>query len=358
MNRNLLAYVVLTSGLHILSLFPFYNNLSLVLLAPLLVHLVCSIYLIATSQKKSIFWIIVVHVFMLGGLFIVNVFSDGIEAYSLVVQEFEYISMVYSLLSILFILSFTFYSYTQLEKRVVSFTERNEKVLADNRSYGGELKRLTDKVSRFQKEKDDEKWISELHTYFIEIIRDLQENDDIYDVLLRQLALKMDLNQLSIFITKNSESSKAKLIKVASYAFDVTKHEAHEEIEEGETLLGQCLLEKQQVIIDDLPEGYLYISSGLGDASAKFLLIQPLLFHETLEGVIEIASFHKIPSHHLKFIELISIEIASMIRGKKTDKVSDELYNQVSRKMEILKEENKSLKLRLKDFEKNDSIDA
>jgi PAS domain-containing protein len=59
----------------------------------------------------------------------------------------------------------------------------------------------------------------------------------------------------------------------------------------GEGLVGQCARERQMVTLTNLPPDYLRISSGLGGAAPSNACAWPLMSHDTLLGVLEVASF-------------------------------------------------------------------
>ncbi len=59
----------------------------------------------------------------------------------------------------------------------------------------------------------------------------------------------------------------------------------------GEGLVGQCAVERKAIILDEVPANYLHIDSGSGEALPCHLAIMPLLYRDTLIGVLELASF-------------------------------------------------------------------
>jgi GAF domain-containing protein len=73
--------------------------------------------------------------------------------------------------------------------------------------------------------------------------------------------------------------------------------------EYGEGLVGQVASTGQTLFIDDVPEGYITIISGLGSASPKYLLIVPVKKDDKLAGVIELASFKRLTEDQRKFVE-------------------------------------------------------
>ncbi|UGB37531.1 response regulator [Frateuria soli] len=76
----------------------------------------------------------------------------------------------------------------------------------------------------------------------------------------------------------------------------------------GEGLVGQCVIERKPIALDEVPERYLRIHSGAGEASPAHVLILPVLFRERLVGVLELASFAPIaPLCHQFLDELLPI---------------------------------------------------
>ncbi len=81
----------------------------------------------------------------------------------------------------------------------------------------------------------------------------------------------------------------------------------------GEGLIGQCAANGRTLYVDDVPEGYIKIISGLGSASPRFLLVVPVKKEEKVIGVIEIASFSGISEDQRKFVEESSHLLAEKI---------------------------------------------
>lgn len=61
----------------------------------------------------------------------------------------------------------------------------------------------------------------------------------------------------------------------------------------GEGLLGQCAVEKRSQTIDTAAAGFAAIRSGLGEAAPATLLLAPIMLHDRLLGVVELALLHK-----------------------------------------------------------------
>lgn len=84
----------------------------------------------------------------------------------------------------------------------------------------------------------------------------------------------------------------------------------------GEGLIGQAAANGQLLYLDEIPEGYIKIISGLGSASPRFLLIAPIKHQDTVLGVLEIASFSPFSADQRKFVEQGAQLIADKLSTK------------------------------------------
>ncbi len=85
----------------------------------------------------------------------------------------------------------------------------------------------------------------------------------------------------------NSETNKFQ--SIASYAY--YSSELPPEFESGDGLTGQVVKDKKAMFLNELPEGYVKVVSGLGKHKPKFLTIIPVIIDGEVVGVIELATF-------------------------------------------------------------------
>ncbi|HYG66267.1 MAG TPA: ATP-binding protein, partial [Anaeromyxobacteraceae bacterium] len=70
-----------------------------------------------------------------------------------------------------------------------------------------------------------------------------------------------------------------------------------------ESLVGQCAFEKKRILVERVPSGYVSITSGLGAAPPRCLVVLPVLFEGETKAVIELASFEAFSPNHLAFFD-------------------------------------------------------
>jgi two-component system chemotaxis sensor kinase CheA len=91
-----------------------------------------------------------------------------------------------------------------------------------------------------------------------------------------------------VFYLQMWQDDQQKFVKIASYAV-YGNDEAIEEFRLGEGLIGQSAMEGRTIILHNLPDHYLKVASGLGQAFPKSLIITPIEFKGQVEAVIEVA---------------------------------------------------------------------
>ena len=94
----------------------------------------------------------------------------------------------------------------------------------------------------------------------------------------------------------------------ASYSF-VKRKNSKTSFKLREGIIGQAAYEQHTIMLSPVPEDFIKISSALGESVPATLIVLPIVYHENLLGVIEIASFEPLATLHQ---ELISEMMPSM----------------------------------------------
>ncbi len=192
-------------------------------------------------------------------------------------------------------------------------------VLSKNDVLGKSLMEMRDnllKASEEEKKRNEEtarlSWTQNGITEINEILRQYSDSvEHLADELIKFLVNYTESVQGGFYLIEEHDEEKVISLK-STYAYDRKKEmEAHIEI--GEGLVGRAVKEKQKIVIEDLPEGYLLVRSGLGDKSPNNLIVIPLIFEETVLGAIELAGFKKYDEFKENFLEQISIRITSSV---------------------------------------------
>ena len=128
---------------------------------------------------------------------------------------------------------------------------------------------------------------------------------------------------------------------MAAYAFEKRKF-LQKRIEKSEGLIGEVFREGSTVYMTQVPNSYVNITSGLGDASPRAILLVPLKLNEQVYGVVEIASFQEFEPYQIEFIEKLGESIASTFASVGNATQTEKLLQEsilLSEKMKAQEEE-------------------
>ncbi len=139
--------------------------------------------------------------------------------------------------------------------------------------------------------------ILKIITTKIEAATTLQE---VAQAFLWTLAKETNCTQGAFYIVQHSV-----LKFVEGYAFHLTENE-NLDLEIGEGITGQVAKDGKYINIDNVPEGYLTVLSGLGTSSPTNLLVYPFKSNNKVVAVIELASFEKIGDTQIEAIQKLN----------------------------------------------------
>ena len=209
-------------------------------------------------------------------------------------------------------------------------------------------------------------WSSQGLAEFNELLRNAGDDMQLLsNKVIEKLVRYLDANMGGIYIVNDENPEDIHLELTAFYAYDRLKY-VKKRIEIGENLIGQCFQENETIYLTELPEGYVHISSGLGESDPNCLVIVPLKVNAETYGIVELASFQVIEKYQVEFIEKIGETIASTISSVKINMNTAKLLEESHEKSKMLSQQEaevhkniESLKaqiVNLEEINKRDSV--
>ncbi len=168
-----------------------------------------------------------------------------------------------------------------------------------------------------------------LKTNLAKFTRMLQGQKDMLTVgrlILSELAPVVSAQQAVVY-TFDNVGDKPCLKMLASYAYEHPS-DLGRRIELGQGLVGQCALEKEKIILANVPPGYIRISSGLGDATPANIIVLPILFEGQVKAVLELASFERFNPTHQAFLDQLTESIGIVLNTIEANMRTEDLLEQ------------------------------
>jgi HAMP domain-containing protein/signal transduction histidine kinase/CheY-like chemotaxis protein len=186
-----------------------------------------------------------------------------------------------------------------------------------------------------------------LKTNLAKFSRMLQGQKDLLTVgrlILSELAPVVSSQQGVFYTMVVGGDNELCLRLLASYAHRNRKN-AENTIKLGEGLVGQCALEKEKILLTNVPRNYANIGSGLGEASPLNVLVLPILFEGQVKAVMELASFDGFSPSHQAFLDQLTEGIGIVLNTIEANTRTEDLLKQSQSLARELQSQQRELQL-------------
>ena len=214
-----------------------------------------------------------------------------------------------------------------------------QQTLRDNRT--GEQER--------RREEQQRNWVSEGVAEFGDILR--KHSSDLesmaYAVISRMVRY-LEANQGGFFLEKADEKEHY-FDLIACHAWDRKKF-PDKRIKFGDGLIGAVGLEKKSYYTDKIPDSYLSITSGLGKANPRYLLIVPMVVNDRIFGVLELASFNPLPDYKIHFVERVAVNTATTLSIMESNMRTEQLLKETQAQAQKLAQQEEQVRQNIEEL--------
>jgi CheY-like chemotaxis protein/signal transduction histidine kinase/HAMP domain-containing protein len=198
----------------------------------------------------------------------------------------------------------------------------------------GEVAALKDNINEMirnlkdttQKNKEQD-WLKTNLARFSSMLQGQRETTTVANLILSELAPLVDAQQGVFYVNQPNEEGDRVMKLLGGYAYTARKNLANE-FKPGEGLVGQCVLEKKRILLTNVPDDYIVVSSGLGEAEPLNIVVLPVLFEEEVKAVIELASFNRFSETHIGFLDQLTESIGIVINTIEANTRTERLLTQ------------------------------
>ena len=205
-----------------------------------------------------------------------------------------------------------------------------------------------------------------LKTNLAKFTRMLQGQKDLLTVgrmILSELAPVVSAQQ-GVFYIMDGSPEEPELKLLASYAYRERKG-VNNRFRLGEGLVGQAALEKERILLTNVPQDYVHISSGLGEAPPVNIVVLPILFEGQVKAVMELSSVERFNPTHQAFLDQLTESIGIVLNTIEANTLTEDLLKQsqslageLQSRQEELQTTNQELEQKARQlFEQNEEVE-
>lgn len=222
--------------------------------------------------------------------------------------------------------------------------------LSEKDVLGNSLITMRDKLLKIKIDDERRKWVTQ---GLAEFGSRLRKNSDtiigLCDDILVFLCKYVEANQGAIFIKDQNGEGEEFLKMTSCYAWDRKKF-ISEIILPGDGLIGQVWQEAQMIYMSEVPDGFVKITSGLGELNPNHIILLPLSHNDEVLGVLEMAFFKKIESHKIELLQNISISIAATLSSVNMNEKTKRLLEQTQQQAEEMRSQEEEMRQNMEEL--------
>ncbi|MFT3928409.1 MAG: HAMP domain-containing protein [Myxococcales bacterium] len=202
----------------------------------------------------------------------------------------------------------------------------------------GEVAALKDNINRMIRnlrdtthKSQEQDWLKTNLARFSGMMQGQRNMVSVAQSLMSELTPLVDAQHGAFYLMDNDPGDGHPVLSlIASYGFGGRKGLANR-YRLQESLIGQCAFEKKRILLTDVPESFIYIASGMGEAPARSVVVLPVLFEGETKAVIELASLKEFVPNYLIFLDQLTDSLGVIINMISSSMRTDELLQQLKK---------------------------
>ncbi|SFC01192.1 HAMP domain-containing protein [Flexibacter flexilis DSM 6793] len=225
------------------------------------------------------------------------------------------------------------------------------KVFNNEGDLGSSLAQMRESLSQVAQADQVRNWSNEGYALFAEILRNNSDNiETLCNEVTRRLVNYLNVVQGSMFVLGENNYGEQVLELQAYYAYDKKKF-IDKTIGIGQGLVGQAFLEGEVVYMTKVPNDYVQVTSGLGEANPSSIVLIPIKLNDQINGVIELASFKKFEPYQIEFLKKVMESIAATLTSVKTAEHTQKLLRESQELAEQMRMQEEEMRQQMEELQ-------
>jgi len=214
---------------------------------------------------------------------------------------------------------------TELAKQIAQGNLYESYTPKPNDVMGNALLEMREKLKKIREKDEENAWLSVGISRISSILLQSEDINILAEKLLDEIVKYLNTPYGALYALDEYNNEPCLVLK--AYYAPQHSEKLHQQFAIGEGLIGEVAKRMKTIYLDEVPPQFQFISSGLGMALPKSILIVPLTSKQQLTGIIEVASFQHFSKREIELLEKVSENIAlNLLSAKANEKTNKLLY--------------------------------
>jgi HAMP domain-containing protein/CheY-like chemotaxis protein/signal transduction histidine kinase len=209
----------------------------------------------------------------------------------------------------------------------------------------------------------EQDWLKTNLAKFTRMMQGQKNLTNVSQLILSELAPLVGAKHGVFYVMDSTNGGGEPFLKLAAtYAYKERKH-LNKQFRIGEGIVGQAAFEKQRILLQNAPDDYITINSGLGESKPMQIVVLPIVFEGQVLAVMELASFTAFSDTYLSLLdqltESIGVVLNTIQANMRTEELlvqSQSLAEELQAQQEELTETNKRLEQQAKSLQASEEL--
>jgi signal transduction histidine kinase/DNA-binding response OmpR family regulator/HAMP domain-containing protein len=213
----------------------------------------------------------------------------------------------------------------------------------------GEVETLKDTINQMianlrqtTQKNADQDWLKTNLTRFTRMLQGQRDLQAVSTAILSELSKVVSAQHGAFYIAEGANGGEQRMKLLSAYAYQ-PRPDLPREFALGEGLVGQCAKDMERILVEDPPEGYIRIGSGLGQHRPASLVVLPITFENQMKAVLELASFSPFNDTHVAFLEQLMEGLGIVLNNLEANQRTEALLESLQNQQEELRKTNQAL---------------
>jgi HAMP domain-containing protein/CheY-like chemotaxis protein/signal transduction histidine kinase len=209
---------------------------------------------------------------------------------------------------------------------------------------------------------NEQDWLKTNLAKFTRMMQGQKNLTTVSQLILSELAPVVGAKHGVFYVMDQNGGGEPVLKLAATYAYKERKHLARQ-FRIGEGIVGQAAFEKQRILLQNAPEDYITINSGLGEAKPMQIVVLPIVFEGAVLAVMELATFTAFSDTYVSLLDQLTESIGVVLNTIQANMRTEELLTQsqslaeeLQAQQEELTETNKRLEQQAKSLQASEEL--
>ncbi|MFE7511303.1 HAMP domain-containing protein [Streptomyces sp. NPDC057540] len=213
----------------------------------------------------------------------------------------------------------------------------------------GEVKDLRDNINSMveslratTRANEEQDWLQTNLARITGLLQGTRSLPEIAELIMAEVPPLVAAQYGAFFLARDGDRG-TELVMTASYGSPDDPDAEPRRFRLGQSLVGQAARDRRTLLVEDVPDGYATVASGVGSGTPSMLVVLPIVVEEQVLGAVELASLQPFSPLRRAFLDRFVVSAGAVLNSLVANLRTDELLGQYRKLADELRSRTKEL---------------